>query len=339
MHDQHLDPGSALPSLGPSTRRSRLSVSTHNRIGVTLERRLGRGLGSLLGSTTEESEAPQNPTTIPLDKIRPNAEQPRSTFDPAGLEELRDSILEHGVLQPVVVRAVAEGYELIAGERRWRCARLAGLKEIPAVVREVTDQARLELALVENVQRRDLDALEKAQGYRRLMDALGLTQEQVAKKVGLKRATIANHLRLLDLPKDVQTALAQGLVTMGHARALLGLPGAPEQLGLLERIVREELSVRQSEALVRSAVGGVTPPVASIDPAVEVDPKPQAPVVSEVATQEPWAQDLQRQMQIHLGTKVSLVNREGYKGKIVIEYYGREDLDRLIAILAPQETI
>lgn len=315
------------------------SSSTLNRIGATLERRLGRGLGSLLGSPTEESETPQNPTTIPLDKIRPNAEQPRSTFDPAGLEELRDSILEHGVLQPVVVRAVADGYELIAGERRWRCARLAGLKEIPAVVREVSDQARLELALVENVQRRDLDALEKAEGYRRLMDALGLTQEQVAKKVGLKRATIANHLRLLELPKDVQTALAQGLVTMGHARALLGLPGAPEQLQLLERIVREELSVRQSEALVRSAVGGSGTPAKAAEVESPAPASPSKAVEAQPEAQEPWVQDLQRQMQIHLGTKVSLSNREGYKGKIVIEYYGRDDLDRLLAILAPRETL
>ena len=304
-----------------------------------MERRLGRGLGSLLGSPTEEAQAPQNPTTLPLDRIRPNAEQPRSTFDPAGLEELRDSILEHGVLQPIVVRAVADGYELIAGERRWRCARLAGLKEIPAVIREVTDQARLELALVENVQRRDLDALEKAQGYRRLMEALGLTQEQVAKKVGLKRATIANHLRLLELPKDVQTALAQGLVTMGHARALLGLSEAAEQLQLLERIVRDELSVRQSEALVRAAVGGTPAPAGASHAAPAVDASPAKASEVEKESTEPWVQDLQRQMQIHLGTKVTLANRDGYKGKIVIEYYGREDLDRLLSILAPKETL
>jgi ParB family chromosome partitioning protein len=237
------------------------------------------------------------------------------------------------VLQPVVVRAAAEGYELIAGERRWRAARLAGLERIPATIRhEVSDEVMLELALVENVQRRDLDALEKARGYRNMMEQLGLTQEQVAEKVGLKRATVANHLRLLELPEDIQGALIRGLITMGHARALLALPDGEAQAALLGTIVREGLSVRQTEARVRggSPTGGSTPAAAAATAPAE----PEAP-----EEELPWVTDLQRRMQIHLGTKVQLQNREGYKGKIVIDYYGREDLERLLEILAPREEI
>ncbi|MCB9914494.1 MAG: ParB/RepB/Spo0J family partition protein [Planctomycetes bacterium] len=302
-----------------------------------MERRLGRGLGSLLGTPTTE-ETPAAPTTaLPIDKIRPNAEQPRRVFDPAGLEELRDSILQHGVLQPVVVRSIEGGYELIAGERRWRCARLAGLAEIPAIVREVGDQERLELALVENVQRRDLDAMEKARGYKRMQDGLGLTQEQVAKKVGLKRATVANHLRLLELPGEVQQAVSEGLITMGHARALLALPTAEEQKAALGRIVREGLSVRGIEDLARAQA---TPTRAAVTPTETADVEQEATEpTKELVPEAPWIRDLQRRMQVHLGTKVSLASREGYKGKIVIEYYNREDLERLIALLAPQESL
>ncbi len=272
---------------------------------------------------------------ISLDLIRPNAEQPRSTFDPSGLEELRDSIQQHGVMQPIVVRAVGDRYEIIAGERRWRCARLAGLREIPVVIREVQDDERLELALVENVQRRDLDALEKARGYRRLMDTLGLTQELVAKKVGLKRATVANHLRLLELPGDIQDALAEGLLSMGHARALLGAGDEAKQKGLLERIVREGLSVRQTESAVRGPV--VSDGGAEAESGEAVGDDQGAQVAPEA--EESWLQDLQRRMQIHLGTKVSMANRDGFRGKIVIEYFDREDLDRLLAVLAPKETL
>ncbi len=287
---------------------------------------------------TPEPEAPRAPDVdIAVLEIRPNPHQPRDTFDPEGLEELRDSIRNHGVLQPVVVRRAAEGYELIAGERRWRAARLAGLERVPAVIRdEVSDGDMLELALVENVQRRDLDALEKARGYQRLMERLDLTQDQVAQKVGLKRATVANHLRLLDLPEDLQGALTRGLITMGHARALLGLDGQEAQAALLGVIVREGLSVRQTEARVRGASSAE-----SVTPA-DSDPSGVASGTTEAVNEEPmapWVSDLQRRMQIHLGTKVQLQNREGFKGKIVIDYYGREDLERLIALLAPQDSL
>jgi len=304
-----------------------------------LERRLGRGLGSLLGGSTADlpAEAPAPEAAeaeLAVLEIRPNPHQPRETFDPEGLEELRDSIRAHGVLQPIVVRRAADGYELIAGERRWRAARLAGLERIPATVKDASDEVMLELALVENVQRRDLDSIEKARGYRNMMEQLGLTQEEVADKVGLKRSTVANHLRLLDLPEDIQGAIVRGLITMGHARALLSLEAESKQAELLGTIVREGLSVRQTEARVR---GGKAPQGASGGGSAAAKPAEEP---AEAATQElPWVTDLQRRMQIHLGTKVQLQNREGYKGKIVIDYYGREDLERLLEFLAPREVI
>ncbi|MCL4144329.1 UNVERIFIED_CONTAM: hypothetical protein GTU68_005172, partial [Idotea baltica] len=185
---------------------------------------------------------------IALIEIEPNPHQPRTVFAAEGLNELRDSIAQHGVLQPVVLRKTPSGFELIAGERRCRASRMAGLTTVPAIVREdVSDEVMLELALVENVQRRDLNALEKALGYKTMMSQLTLTQEQVASKVGLKRATVANHLRLLDLPAKVQDAVGEGLLSMGHARALLAADGEEEQVRLLEVIVREGLSVRAIE--------------------------------------------------------------------------------------------
>ncbi|MCA8980564.1 MAG: ParB/RepB/Spo0J family partition protein [Planctomycetes bacterium] len=294
-----------------------------------MERRLGRGLGSLLGDSVTNPETPAEAQQglareLRLDEIRPNPQQPRTVFDPGPLEELRDSIRNHGVLQPVVVRRTARGYELIAGERRWRGARLAGLERIPAVVKDdIGDDEMLELALVENVQRRDLDAMEKARGYQGMIDALGLTQEQVAQKVGLKRSTVANHLRLLELPERAQAAIREGLISMGHARALLGLSDEALILTILAKVAREGLSVRQTEALVRDAAGAA---------------QKEAPAKT-VTPAAPWIVELQDRMREHLGTKVQLHNKKGYRGQITIEYYGREDLDRLLGVLAPRESL
>jgi ParB family transcriptional regulator, chromosome partitioning protein len=293
-----------------------------------LERRLGRGLGSLLGDSVANPDVPETvrpelAQELRLDEIRPNPQQPRTVFDPGPLEELRDSIRNHGVLQPVVVRRTAKGYELIAGERRWRGARLAGLERIPAMVRDdISDDDMLELALVENVQRRDLDAMEKARGYQGMIDALGLTQDQVAQKVGLKRSTVANHLRLLELPERAQAAVREGLVSMGHARALLGLSDEAQILAILAKISREGLSVRQTEALVRESAGGQT--------------KEAEKTITPPA---PWVTELQDRMRDHLGTKVQVHNKKGYRGQITIDYYGREDLDRLLGVLAPRESL
>ncbi len=188
-----------------------------------MEKRLGRGLGSLLG-TSSPAEAPKATSELAVDQIRPNPFQPRRHFEPSALEELAQSIRQHGLLQPIVVRAAASGFELISGERRLRASKLAGRTTIPAIVRpNVTDKDLLELALVENVQRQDLDAIERALGFRRMQDELAMTQEAVADRVGLKRSTVANHLRLLDLPQTVQEGIAKGLISMGHARALLAV--------------------------------------------------------------------------------------------------------------------
>lgn len=281
-----------------------------------MERRLGKGLGSLLGGPVEEVASNE----LELNLIDPNPFQPRKTMDPAGLEELRDSISNHGVLQPIVVRKMGERYQLVSGERRWRAARLAGLERIPAVQRNVlTDSEMLELALVENVQRRDLDPIERARGFRALMDALGITQEAVAVKVGLKRATVANHLRLLDLPEKVQVAVGKGLMSMGHARALLGLSDPARIEAVMEQAVRRDLSVREIERLVRDEV--------------------QAPATAEdasVAGTPPWLAEAERRLAEALGTKVRLAVDEDFSGHIRVEFFDKAQLNRLLDRIAPK---
>ena len=285
-----------------------------------MERRLGRGLGSLLSS---EPAAREPRTEVSVASIRPNPFQPRKHFLPEALAELQASIQLHGVLQPVVLRKTAQGdLELIAGERRWRASQAVGLKTIPAVVREgVSDEAMLELAMVENLQRSDLDPIEKARGFQQLQ-AQGLTQEQVAAKVGLQRSTVANFMRLLELSEPVQKAVTSGLITMGHARALLGVTDRARQEELCALTVRRGLSVRELEERVRELQGRTTE-----------KPKPV------VVPPAPWVRDMETRIRSHLGTKVQVKNGEGYQGSIVIEYHGREDLDRLFALLAPRKTL
>jgi len=285
-----------------------------------MERRLGKGLGALLAA----DPAPTEPRTeLPLAKVRPNPHQPRRTFRPEELAELQESIRVHGVLQPIVVRPAAGGYEIIAGERRYRAAKALGRTTIPGVVREaVSDRAMLELALVENLQRADLDPIEKARGFRQLLDQ-GLTQEQVAEQVGLGRATVANFLRLLELSENVQKVVTEGLLTMGHARALLGLPDRRRQEELCALTVRRGLTVRDVEARVRELQNR---PAEQRE--VRLSPPPP-----------PWVRDLETRIRGHLGAKVQVRNGEGYKGQIVIDYHGREDLDRLLALLAPRKSL
>ncbi len=304
-----------------------------------MERRLGRGLDSLIGGGTPPSggdekgvlpakKVPQTgPRNLPITSVRPNPDQPRKVFDSSALEELRDSIQRHGVLQPIYVRPTERGFEIIAGERRWRAARMAGLTSIPATVSTEADERMLELALVENLQRQDLDPLEKAHAFRELQQSLGLTQAQVAERVGMKRATVANHLRLLDLPTEAQEAVVQGLITMGHAKALLALPDAAAIRSALLTTVKQELSVRQLERLV-AARDGASP---SADPSREKPSKPQ-----KIA---PWARELENRMRDHLETRVSIENRAGYKGRIIIRYHDREELERICNKLGPPDQI
>jgi ParB family chromosome partitioning protein len=285
-----------------------------------MEKRLGRGLGSLLG----EPQVGEDPRELELDRIRPNPFQPRKVLDPAALEELAESIRSHGVLQPLAVRPHGAGFELIAGERRWRAARLAGLTRVPVVVhRDATDRQMLEWAMVENLQRRDLDPIERAQGFQAMQHGLEMTQEQVASAVGLKRSTVTNHLRLLELAEGVQAAIAKDLISMGHARALLAIREPADQVRFMEQTVREGWSVREVERRVQQRQGSPRKDV------LHPTPPPQPP----------WVAELERRMRENLGTKVTLQPAGDTRGRIVIDYYSREALDRLCLILAPRPRV
>jgi ParB family chromosome partitioning protein len=278
-----------------------------------------------LGQSEELSDR-KEPSLLPIDKVRPNPFQPRKNFDEAALAELAQSLRSHGMLQPIVVRHSGSGFELIAGERRWRAARIAGLSELPAVVRAgVTDNDMLELALIENLQREDLDAIERARGFRAMMQSLAITQEETAKRVGLQRATVANHLRLLDLPQPVQDAVSKGLLSMGHAKAILGLTVTREQVAAMERAVREGLSVRQLESLGRERKG--------------VGKSVGAESGKSLIPHQPWIAEVESRLRESLGTRVAIQNSKGYRGKIVIDYFDRPTLERLCQVLAPTRTL
>ncbi|MEP6638783.1 MAG: ParB/RepB/Spo0J family partition protein [Chloroflexota bacterium] len=268
---------------------------------------LGRGLASLI---PQRAAAGAGTVELPISRIRPNPHQPRKRFDPASLATLTSSIFEHGVLQPILVTETVEGYQLVAGERRLRAAEAAGLDRIPAVVRQLADRDQLELALVENLQREDLDPIETADAYRQLIEEFGFTQDDLATRVGRARSTVANTLRLLDLAPGVQAAVGDGRLSEGHGRALGGL-ATELQDRVLDSVTGQELSVRQTEELVRRLR--------------EPKPQPSGPAAHQVdADLERVEEDLRRA----LGTKVSLArSRRG--GRIVIEYYSDEELGRL----------
>jgi ParB family transcriptional regulator, chromosome partitioning protein len=270
---------------------------------------LGRGLSALIPQRSAGGAAVVD---VPLARIVPNPYQPRRHMDDAGLEELAASIREHGVLQPVLVTETLDGYQLIAGERRVRGARLAGLERIPALVRQLADRDQLEVALVENVQRSDLDPIDEATAYRQLIDEFGLTQERVADRVGKARTTVANTLRLLDLHPDVQAAIGDGRLSEGHGRALGGLP-VEGQGHVLGTVIGQGLSVRQAEELVRRLR----------------EPRPRT-VASAPAPRhaDPDLERIEEELRQRLGTKVSL-NRSRKGGRIIIEYYSDEELGRL----------
>ncbi|HET9084787.1 MAG TPA: ParB/RepB/Spo0J family partition protein [Candidatus Limnocylindrales bacterium] len=271
---------------------------------------LGRGLAALI---PQRSETRATATDLPIASIRPNPDQPRRRFADAEMATLTASIREHGVLQPVLVAETLDGYQLIAGERRVRAALAAGLDRIPAVVRHLDDRERLELALIENLQREDLDPIESAHGFRRLIDDFGLTHEAIAERVGRARSTVANTLRLLDLAPVVQAAIADGSISEGHGRALGGL--SPEhQEHVLGAVIEQELSVRQTEELVRRLR--------------EPKPSTNGEEAEERRAADPDLERIEEDLRRSLGTKVSLArSRRG--GRIVIEYYSDEELGRL----------
>jgi ParB family chromosome partitioning protein len=310
-----------------------------------MEKRLGRGLDSLL---TPKAAKPEGaPSELPIAQLRANPFQPRKEFEKEGLEELKDSIKRHGILQPVVVRRVVGGFELVSGERRLRAATALGMERIPAIVRDgVSDDEMLELALVENLQRRDLDPVEKAIGYRNLMDRLRLTQDQIAQRVGLQRSTVANHLRLLELPPSVQTALAKGQLQMGHARALLSLPSQAAMEAMATRAIEGGLSVREVEAQVRQQIKPEAPEEAPVLPqeapgvrqasAGVLAPQPPSPGSG---SHQALLRELERRLTESLGTRVELKERERYQGQILVSFHNRGDLERLLERLAPKRLI
>lgn len=287
-------------------------------------RALGKGLGALIPQLEEEDF--QNTLEIPVTEIEINPDQPRRNFDPESLQELADSIKIHGVLQPLLVRKKGAGYQLIAGERRLRAAKLAGLERVPVIIKELDDRTVMEIALVENLQREDLNPLEEAQAYRRLLDEFRLTQEEVAKAVGKSRSAIANTVRLLQLPEDVQQMVLKNQLTMGHARALLGLEQPEQQLFLAEKIVKENLSVRETEELVRLANHPDVPRETN------VEEKKEKETGRERHKLDPNLEAIVEDMTRLFGTKVR-IKSSGNRGKIEIEYYSQEELERITELL------
>ena len=275
---------------------------------------LGRGLGALLGDFTDELEKKSAYQILPIYKVEPNPDQPRHDFDEEELQLLADSITVHGVIQPLTVRETGNGYyQIIAGERRWRASRLAGLSEIPAVIIEADDRKAMELALIENLQRQDLNPVEESLGYQALISEYGLTQEEAATRVGKSRPTVANALRLLHLPDSVLNLLRQGSLTSGHARAILSLKSEKKQLEAAQKICALGLSVRQAELLCKN---------------MSKEPKPE----KEATFAVDYVAECEKSLSKHLGRGVKIVNGKR-KGRFELEFYGQEDLQNLLDAL------
>jgi len=278
---------------------------------------LGRGLGALL-SSDRTIDLGSEPTEVELESIVPGSMQPRTHFDEASLESLAESIRAHGIVQPLLVRRRGEGYELIAGERRWRAAKLAGLAKVPVVVREVPDDSLLEIALIENIQREDLNPIEEAQAYKKLIEAVGLTQEALASRVGRDRSYITNYLRLLRLPDDLQLLVIEGRLSTGHARTLLAIEHVDLQRRMARKIIDDGLSVRATELLVHKGA----------------EEKPaKKPAASQV--DDPNVRAAESKLRRALGTQVKITQTAEGKGKIEISFFDSRDLDRLYSLIIP----
>ncbi len=287
---------------------------------------LGKGLSALLPSRSQTSgasaavapapasPAAAKPSTLPLGQIQPNPMQPRTHFNSDGLEELAASIRANGIIQPLIVRRLGDAYQIVAGERRWRAARLAELEEVPVVIQDVADRSMLELALIENIQREDLNPIETAHAFERLGRELGLSQEEIGRRTGKDRTSIANIVRLLKLPKEVQLLVAERRLSMGHARAILGLPTAEEQIQVAERAVALGLSVRQVEAQVQEMTS---------------DRPKSGPGSRREAVQDPNVRAAAEELERVLGTRVRIIELSEQRGRIEIEYYSQAELDRL----------
>lgn len=276
---------------------------------------LGKGLGALFGDLTPGDSPVAPDLKLPIQKVEPNPLQPRKSFDEAELQALSDSIASHGVIQPLTVRKMENGfYQIIAGERRWRAARMAGLREIPAVVIEADDQKAMELALIENLQRQDLNPVEEALGYRRLLEEYGLTQEKAAECVGKSRPAVANALRLLALPEEILKMVSNGKLSAGHARAVLTLKNTKQQMAAAQKIAALELSVRQAELMCRSMA--------------REKPEPEQKKPLEVD----YIAECEKSLSRRLGRGVKIVSGKR-KGHLDLEFYGPDDLQQLLDAL------
>ena len=280
---------------------------------------LGRGLAALLGDDVMTPEEEKTSLYLPISQVESCASQPRKQFDPDALADLADSIREHGIIQPLTVRKLQSGYyQIIAGERRWRAARMAGLSEVPAIVIEADDRKAMELAMIENLQREDLNPIEEANGYKVLMSEYGLTQEEVAQRVGKSRPAVANALRLLTLPDPVHLLLEEGKLSAGHARAILAVPSGELQKKLAQKVIAEELSVRQTEALAKRLAA---------EPREAAEPKSAAGPDLSI-----YLREAEKTLATRFGRKVHIINGRK-KGKIELEYYNPEDLNTLLELL------
>lgn len=289
---------------------------------------LGKGLNALIPEELNDSEGDNednssNIKKIPINLIRANEDQPRKNFENESLMSLAKSIEEHGIIQPLVLKSDGNIYTIVAGERRWRAAKIAGLKDIPAVMVNVSDQNLLEVSLIENIQREDLNPIEQAKAFERLMNDFGLTQEELAGRVGKSRTSITNCLRLLNLDKRVQEYLIEGVISEGHGRALLGLEEKEDQYRITQKIIDEDLNVRQTEKIVKNFKNDINN---------DKKNKNQTIIVN------PYHKEIESKLEEVLGTKVSISNKRSKgKGKIQIEYYSEEDLERIVQIFNKAE--
>ena len=278
---------------------------------------LGRGLNALLGDPELPAQG-EGPVTLPISQVEPGLNQPRKRFEQGALDDLAESIRIHGIIQPLTVRRLATGYyQIVAGERRWRAAKAAGLTQVPVVIIEADDRKVMELGLIENLQREDLNPAEEARGFRTLMEEYGLTQEQVAQQMGKSRPAIANTLRLLALPDEVMALVEDGSLSAGHARAILGAPSAALQREAAKKVVADQLSVRQTETLIRA--------LQKEAPKKEA-PRDQGPDLSL------YLGELEKDLAGRLGRKVKIAHK-GKKGRIELEYYSEQDLETLLELL------
>ncbi|MCA0756372.1 ParB/RepB/Spo0J family partition protein [Paenibacillus sp. N4] len=280
-----------------------------------MSKRLGRGLDALIPSLSVNDD--DKVIEITLSQLRPNPYQPRKTFDEESIKELAESIKQHGVIQPIIVRTVLKGYEIIAGERRFRASQYCGNKTIPAVVRTFTDQQVMEIALIENLQREDLNAIEVAVAYQALIDKFKLTQEELSMKVGKSRSHIANFVRLLSLPSDIKDNVSRGTISMGHARALVGIKDEKVQKELAEQTVAQEWSVRDLEEAIQK---------------LDTKKQPEQKTAVKQKKRDPYIDHLEESLRERFKTTVKIKQQKD-KGKIELQYYSKQDLERLLELL------